>query len=216
MVAADLFADADLARHCPVTRIERYPEGFVEWLAATECDAWMYTGALENHPELVDRLAEVRPLVGNGGAALRAVRDPMKLQAALAAAGVPFAETRTSAEGLPLDGSWLCKTYRGASGSGVWALDGAAALARAERERAVFQRLIVGEPASQVFVLAEHGQLIFAMTRQLLGQGERQWQYAGSIASRALMTTRAELMVQLAACANVLATEFSAPRNRGR
>ena len=119
VVAADLFADADLARVAAVTRISNYPEGLADWLAATECDAWMYTGALENYPDLVDRMAAIRPLLGNSGAPLRDVRDPMKLQLALTGAGMLFPETRTSPAGLPLDGSWLCKTYGGASGSGV-------------------------------------------------------------------------------------------------
>jgi predicted ATP-grasp superfamily ATP-dependent carboligase len=79
VVAADLFADADLARACKVTRITDYPEGLADWLAATPCDGWLYTGALENHPDLVDRMAKLRPLCGIKGDVLRKVRDPMWL-----------------------------------------------------------------------------------------------------------------------------------------
>src|SRR5262245_56065277 len=106
VAAADLFADADLKRACPATRISDYPTGLADWLAATPCDAWMYTGALENHPELIDRMAEVRPLYGNRGASLRLVRGPLRLQQALRDADLAFPDTRATAEGLPLDGSW--------------------------------------------------------------------------------------------------------------
>jgi predicted ATP-grasp superfamily ATP-dependent carboligase len=181
VVAADLFADADLARVAPVTRITGYPDALVDWLAATECDAWMYTGALENYPDLVDRMATIHPLLGNCGAALRDVRDALKLQAACRDAGVAFPETRTSAKGLPLDGSWLCKTYRGSSGSGVWRLDGTAALARAERERAVFQRLIRGDPAAVIFVATQKMGMSLGFARQLLGRDAHEWQFVGSI-----------------------------------
>jgi predicted ATP-grasp superfamily ATP-dependent carboligase len=79
VVAADLFADADLARDCSVTRITNYPDGLADWLAETHCDGWLYTGALENHPDLIDRMAKIRPLLGNKGDVLRTVRDPMQL-----------------------------------------------------------------------------------------------------------------------------------------
>jgi predicted ATP-grasp superfamily ATP-dependent carboligase len=79
VVAADLFADADLARACPVTRITDYPEGLADWLSETRCDGWLYTGALENHPDLIDRMAKLRPLLGNKGGVLQTVRDPMQL-----------------------------------------------------------------------------------------------------------------------------------------
>jgi predicted ATP-grasp superfamily ATP-dependent carboligase len=182
VTTADLFADADLADACPATRITHYPAGLSDWLAASDCDAWMYTGAIENHPDLVDRMAALRPLLGNGGTALRDVRDPQKLQAALETAGVAFPETRTSADGLPRDGSWLCKTYRGASGSGVWRLDGAAALDRATREHAVFQQFIAGVPCAAVFAAGDGRAQLLGVTRQLLAaDADRPWQYVGSI-----------------------------------
>jgi predicted ATP-grasp superfamily ATP-dependent carboligase len=181
VVAADLFADADLQRVANVARIENYPVGLADWLAATECDAWLYTGALENYPDLVDRMAALKPLLGNGGEALRRVRDPLALRAVLADGGVQFPETRASADGLPRDGSWLCKTYRGASGSGVWRLDGEAALDCAIRERAVFQRFVPGRSAAALFVVSPEGAIPVGVTRLLVGGAGRDWQYVGSI-----------------------------------
>ncbi len=74
-ITADLFADADLRAIATATRISPYPEGLVDWLRAVEPPAWMYTGALENHPELVDQMAWIAPLWGNPGDVLtRAAR----------------------------------------------------------------------------------------------------------------------------------------------
>ena len=117
--AADLFGDADLQRIATTTRIRPYPEGFLDWMRTVEPPGWMYTGALENYPELVDQMAWIAPLLGNPGDVLARIRSPWELAAALRTAGLLFPETRDSAEGLPTDGSWLAKTYNGASGSGV-------------------------------------------------------------------------------------------------
>ena len=184
VVAADLFADADLAAHCRATKVDDYPEGFLDWLAKTVCDGWLYTGGLENHPELVDRMAAIRPLWGNHGESLRAARDVFNLQTLLVGTGLSFPETRDSAVGLPLDGSWLCKTGRGAGGSGVWLLDGAEARNRAVREGACFQRFVGGSSAAAIFVLGERSSRLGGMTLQFVGPFDghgKPWQYVGSL-----------------------------------
>src|SRR5207253_82960 len=109
-------------RIATATRIRPYPEGLLDWLRTIEPPAWMYTGALENHPELVDQMAWIAPLAGNPGDVLARVRSPWELATALQTAGLLFPETRQSSEGLPRDESWLAKTYHRASGSGVRAL----------------------------------------------------------------------------------------------
>lgn len=204
--AADLFADADLQRVATATRIGRYPDGLAEWLAATECDAWIYTGALENYAELVDRMAATRPLLGNNGHSLRRVRDPFNLQQILRATGLRIPETRKTAGALPMNGSWLCKTYRGSSGSGVYRLDGDASLRRAQRDKAVFQRYVPGEAAAAVFIIAARSARLLGVTHQFVGsQGPRAWQYVGSIGPIQL---GASLEAQLATLGKLLAQEF--------
>ncbi len=92
-IAADLFADADLRQIATATRIAPYPDGFIDWLRAVEPPAWMYTGALENHPELIDQMAWIAPLWGNPGDVLARVRSPWELACALRSAGLLFPET---------------------------------------------------------------------------------------------------------------------------
>jgi uncharacterized protein len=206
VVAADMFADADLQRATSAARIDDYPAGLSHWLERTPCDGWLYTGALENYPDLVARMATLRPLLGNDDAALNRVRDPLELQRVTTVAGQSFPETRTSAEGLPLDGSWLCKTYRGASGSGVWALDGEASLQRAGRERAVFQKCIAGDHVAAVFACGSREAKLLGVTQQLVGEiGAQPWQYAGSIGPIAFSP---EIRAQLTAIGEMLVREF--------
>jgi predicted ATP-grasp superfamily ATP-dependent carboligase len=205
VVAADLFADADLQRIASVTRVKHYPDELPAWLAATDCDAWMYTGALENSPELIDRMAAIRPLIGIGGDSLRRVRNPFDLQRALGKARLLFPETRQSAAGLPRDGSWLRKTYSGASGSGVSPFQNDSQNQPAGLP-AVFQRCVAGDAAAAIFILNGDGSSLWGVTRQLIGtHGARPWQYSGSVGP---INLRPIIRAQLVAVGELLAQDF--------
>jgi uncharacterized protein len=208
VVAADLFADADLQGECATTRITGYPEALADWLAQTDCDAWLYTGALENYPDLISRMGKLRPLLGNSGGALRAVRNPLVLQTVLASSGISFPETVDSASKLPLDGSWLCKTYRGAGGSGVWLLFGADARERAEGHKAFYQRFVSGVSAAALMVCSPRGGRVLGVTRQLVGDaraGAKPWHYAGSVGPLAV---NKDVQSQLVKLAELLSSRF--------
>ncbi len=206
VVAADLFADADLQHAANATRIKRYPDGLIDWIETVDADAWMYSGALENYSNHVSLMAAMQPLLGNDSTQLKRARDPMTLQRAVRSAGLSFPETRSTADRLPLDGSWLCKTYRGSSGSGVWRLDGVAAQQRAEHERAVFQRLIHGMAAAVAFVIGDEGPWLLGLTQQLIGDGtDHPWRYVGSVGP---LSRQAELEEQWASLGDLLCQRF--------
>jgi len=118
---ADLFADADLQARCPVLAVpaSRYPHGLVDALAAWPPGPWMYTGALENRPHLVDRLSRKRALWGNGAAVLRKVRSPYRLAACLRSARLAHLAVQRCSAPLSREGQWLCKPWRGAGGRGI-------------------------------------------------------------------------------------------------
>lgn len=206
---ADLFADADLAQYCPTTKISPYPEGIADWLAATNVDAWLYTGALENHPDLVDRLATIRPLLGNSGEALRRCRDPWELQTVLRKNGLYFPETRAPGARLPTEGSWLCKTYRASSGSGVWELAGEDSRQQAIASKAWFQKKIEGQHASVVFALGDTWTTTLGMTAQWVGASAARaakFQYAGSHEMGQAISPA--IREQIKTLAHVLADQF--------
>jgi predicted ATP-grasp superfamily ATP-dependent carboligase len=210
-LAADLFADLDLRAIATATRISPYPDGLIDWLRAVEPPAWMYTGALENHPELVDQMGWIAPLWGNSADVLARVRSPWELAGALRGAGLLFPETRPSPDGLPLDGSWLAKTYRGASGSGVRAWSGKQGAESGEYDESFqicYQKRVPGIPCAAVFVAAEGGATLLAITRQLVGEpwlGARGFQYAGSIGPLVVDEAARKAVAQTG---NVLAEHF--------
>jgi predicted ATP-grasp superfamily ATP-dependent carboligase len=183
-LAADRFGDDDLVRIAPTTRVTDYPQGLLGWLEqlAPQPAAWMYTGALENHPGLVDTMAAECPLWGNPGPVLRAVRSPWRLAETLGAAGLLFPETRRSPAGLPPAGSWLVKTGRGAGGIGVKQLKDDHR--PSGLQGVVYQRRVAGDPAAAVFVAVGGAAKLLGVVHQLVGQdwlGTGEFQYCGAI-----------------------------------
>ena len=117
----DLFADADTKRLCPVLKCEMadYPVGLVRLAEQAPPGPWMYTGGLENHPEVVGAISETRELWGNGPEVLRRVRDPFGLFGCLSAFDSATLTVHPSIGPMPGDRRFLRKPTRGAGGLGV-------------------------------------------------------------------------------------------------
>jgi len=179
----DLFTDRDLAAICPAVKIQRYPHDFLESLAAAPNAPWIYTGGLENYPRLVDRLAAIRPLLGNRGDVSWHVRDPRLLteparDAGCSAPGMGGA-AGSSSNAQP---QWLVKPRRSSGGLAVRFACGEE-IARPPRGT-YLQQFIEGESASAVFVATSGRAVLLGMTRQLLGRDfghDRPFIYVGSI-----------------------------------
>jgi predicted ATP-grasp superfamily ATP-dependent carboligase len=204
-LAIDMFADEDLTAFCPATRIERYPIGFLPALASMPEAPWIYTGGLENYPGLIGRMAELRPLLGNGPAALRAVRDPRKLFKALHAAGLHAPAIYSGQDASTK--RWLLKPRRGSAGLGVRLAD-ADGLELPPRG-AILQEYIDGESCSATYVAAGGRAVLLGTTRQLVG---RDWDvspeflYLGSIGPLDLTVSDTSILRRLG---NILAAQFS-------
>ena len=84
VTAADLFCDRDLAECSQAHRVANYPRGILDITRRIPPAEWMYTGGLENEPDLVDAVSRRHALLGHGGCVLRQVRDPWQLAQALA------------------------------------------------------------------------------------------------------------------------------------
>jgi predicted ATP-grasp superfamily ATP-dependent carboligase len=169
---ADLFADVDLQAIAAAERVENYPLGLIDRLHSAPKAPWIYTGALENHPALIDELARLRPLYGNTGRALRLARDPVFWSRALAEAGVPTPRVSLSAAELPQEGSWMRKPLRSANGRHVWPWT-AQLVGMTDSPSSgtgwYYQQFIRGIPIAAVFVAAEGEAAILGVTQQLLG-----------------------------------------------
>jgi len=166
--AADRFGDLDLRAIAPMWLVEDYPSGLEQALEAAPPGPWIYTGALENRPELIERLNGDRTLYGIGGESLRAVRDPFRLAAALADAGLNAPQCASLPDGLPCDGSWLSKPFASAGGSGVRIWSGAPQTSSL-KPQGFFQRRIDGAPVGAVFVAIRRKAVLLGVTRQLIG-----------------------------------------------
>ncbi len=148
---ADSFGDWDLARWCPVVRVEPYPRALLRAVERAPRAPWLYTGAMENRPELLAHLARRRPLAGNPPEVLARVRNPWWVAETLARAGLPVAEVFPRGKVPPRDGRWLLKPLHSAGGWGIrrWSPE---AGSRYDPARHYFQRHQPGTPASVLFL----------------------------------------------------------------
>lgn len=212
--AADLFGDLDLrASARDVIRLgpeHAYPHALVTLAAEWPPVPWCYTGALENHPDIIDAIAAVRRLAGNGGSAVRAVRDPLRLAVAVRSAGLLFPETFHSPDGLPCDGSFIVKPLASASGRGIHAWRPDAESLAASAVTHVWQRRVVGEPHAAAFIVAPGGARLLGLTRQLIGAPwchAGPFSYCGSVTVPPSAIPRS-LAAQLDRLGGLLADEF--------
>ncbi|NIP86784.1 MAG: ATP-dependent carboligase, partial [Planctomycetales bacterium] len=164
-LAADHFADRDLAAS-QVRRIARYPADLLQAVADLPAVPLVYGGALENYPEIVERLQKERIVWGNDAATLRRVRDPFQLAAVLQAVGQPLPPLTTCPDQLPRDGSWLSKNGRGSGGGHVRGWYGQSGPGQ---PCGYFQQRQEGIPCSAVFVGAAGQAQLLGTTRQLIG-----------------------------------------------
>jgi uncharacterized protein len=206
--AADRFGDADLRRICSAAGVDDYPAGLAEVLRGSQSGGWLYTGALENYPALVDTLARIRPLWGNPAEVLRRVRHPQRVADALGGRGLPCPAVTFDARCLPRDGSWLRKSLRSTGGAQVSRFDQSTSVGGAAAEDYYFQQFVEGAACSAVYVGAGRKAALLGVTRQLIGApwtGAGGFQYCGSVGPLALSGDVTEHFVQIG---DVLAHEF--------
>jgi predicted ATP-grasp superfamily ATP-dependent carboligase len=183
---ADLFADADLRAISPVVAVPAadYPDGLVELARQGPPGPWMYTGALENRPDIVRKIRSERAaLWGNNSAVLQQARSPLVIDSLFACAKITRPDVRLEAASVPTDGSWLVKPLRGAGGSGIQVWKGQ--VRGQPRLRGVyFQQFVEGEPHAAVFVAVGRRACLLGVTRQLIGESwlhAEPFHYCGSI-----------------------------------
>jgi predicted ATP-grasp superfamily ATP-dependent carboligase len=203
-VAADLFGDADLVELCSGSTVRDYPAGLAEAAAAAPPGPWLYTGALENHPALVDRIAATRPLYGNSGDVLRRVRNPRLVADALHADGLNCPAVCTS-HPPPSSGQWLRKPLRSCGGGKIELVTGrdeSADDASAEPDF-FYQQFIAGTPVSATYVAAGGRATLLGVTQQLIGcdwTGASGFRYTGSLGPLVLDVRTKEIFQRIGNC----------------
>jgi predicted ATP-grasp superfamily ATP-dependent carboligase len=177
---ADYFADRDLATSCPVVRVDPQEgaQGLERAAENVPAGAWIFTGPVENHPELVARLSRKLALLGTSQDGLRGVRDPVRVTEVLRRRGLDCPEVRLSPDGLPRDGSWMIKPIASGGGRRIGIL----------RESPIdcpepcyFQRRVRGPSFSGLFVADGQKAELIGVTLQLIGAPGSPFAYRGSI-----------------------------------
>ncbi len=171
----DLFADTDTQAMATTIRCENYPDGFVALANQVPPMEWMYTGGLENYPDIVDAISERHRLIGNGGQVLNQVRHPWSVATMATIAGCRMPDTLHGAVTILAPGRWLCKSFHGAGGIGVREFEPGV-----DTADTYVQQFVNGTPLSAAF---EGGRLI-GISEQLCGTTwlhATGFQYAGNL-----------------------------------
>ena len=189
----DQFGDEDLRRRFPGSVISDYPNAAVELIAGAPDAPFLFTGAMENHAGVLERLCGQRTLLGNSRQVCSRVRDPALLYEALQRNRVAcpalrmVKRERTSAYNMrghvlnpsrDFDG-WLMKPLRSAGGIGVRRYKG-----QPVDDRHYLQEYLRGDSCSAVFVAGRGHCFLLGVTRQLVGLPEfhaGEFSYCGSI-----------------------------------
>lgn len=159
VVAADLFGDTDLIEVAEFHPISEYPAGFREIVRGCSLPV-LYTGGLENAPELLD---EVQTLWGNRGRALRIARDPFQWTPLLNEVGRTARVERPEwVREEPF--SWLRKPLAGAGGGGI-----RPATEPTGDTASFLQERVDGPAVSAVFLTSAEACELLGVSRQLIG-----------------------------------------------
>jgi predicted ATP-grasp superfamily ATP-dependent carboligase len=206
VIAADLFDDLDLQQAAVRTqRIVDYPCDLLHLVDDVVADAFIYTGGLENEPDLIDQLAERLPLMGNPGRVLRRVRDAFLLHDTLVRGGFAM-PLMTKQMPVLSPHRWLQKS---ASSSGGLRVGWASSLPDDLSKNDYFQQFIDGAVYGASFHAADGSVRLLGVARQLTDcawTNAPRFHYAGSVGP---VTLPAGLQDEVERLGPFLACEFN-------
>lgn len=177
--AIDRFGDADLRQVAEVVVADPWTEdaAILRAAAAMPPAPWLYTGAIENRPDLIEALSRERLLMGCPAEAVRRVRDPFELGASLRAAGLDVPEARRVGDGPPPDGDWLIKPLASGGGVGIRPFGPGPPPGPGE----YLQRRVPGRSASALWLADPLRARLVGATRQVSLWTERGYEYRASV-----------------------------------
>ncbi|MGY8731149.1 MAG: ATP-grasp domain-containing protein [Pirellulales bacterium] len=181
--AMDMFGDIDTRAQSNFQLLNNYPTDCISLLPDVQPDAICVTGAMENHPNVLQELTTRGTLLAPAVDQIARMRDPFDLQAVLASSRFQYPRTFASNEPLPLDETqWLKKPIASAAGQGIHAIDNTHTSSL--DPTMIIQERIPGRHISAGFLMHPAHTELLGCTEQLLGHSEFQaskYQYCGSI-----------------------------------
>jgi uncharacterized protein len=127
-LVADLFGDEDLRTAATISMRtagdletgldgQSLKETLAQLAAGQGCEGLVWGAGFEDRPEVLARLAQAWPILGNGADVVKRAKDPFRLAELCAAGGVAHPEIRQT---RPADSAnWLRKTIGGSGGTHV-------------------------------------------------------------------------------------------------
>lgn len=185
-LAIDLFGDRDLIKAASVYRRIApgdYPQAIPALAKELPRAPFIFTGGLENHPEVIAALEKDRPNEGSPAAALGPLRDPLQQARIYGAAGLlcPRIALEAPPASATSDVTWLLKPIHGAGGRGIAIYRNSGPVPGGH----YLQERIEGAPAAAVYIGDGRGGAEFwGATLQLVGEerlGASPFAYCGSI-----------------------------------
>ena len=79
VAAADLFADWDTSQKCNAIRVAKYPAEFQHVVEKVRPCTAIYSGGLENYPNIIENIESMTNLAGNPARVLRSLMDPFAM-----------------------------------------------------------------------------------------------------------------------------------------
>ncbi len=181
----DLFGDQDFREACGrVVQIhaDDYPDGFPAIAATFPESPVVYTGGLENHLKVLDRLSSARRLLGNVSKVVERVRDPAFVHDVAHENGCSYPVTFSSSVGLPKDGTYLKKPTLSVGGTGIEPWKGSRKKPSVSGE--LWQEFVTGIPMSISFCVNPEGIEVLSVCRQLIGRGwcrAKEFSFCGAV-----------------------------------
>lgn len=180
-----------------------YPDNLIFAAQEAPSGPWMYTGALENRPDVVAKIDRV--LWGNSAAVLKKVRSPRLVYECLTRRHLPCPEI-AEADPDPRR-RWLLKPRRSAGGQGIHPWQPGTSF---DAKRCFLQEWIDGDSHAAIFLGQSGGPtLLLGMTRQLIGEPclhAAPFQYCGSVGPVELPAATQATLTRIG---NALVDEFA-------
>ncbi|VAX39069.1 hypothetical protein MNBD_PLANCTO02-3177 [hydrothermal vent metagenome] len=220
-VCADLFADTDLCTIAERLPLQNYPDNLVEQATSISPISWMYTGALENSPEIIQAISKHHVLWGNNAEVVQAVRNPQKLYQVLKKHDLTALHLREFNHPPPANSRWMLKPKRSAGGREVtvWNREAESYYAESHNKDKLstdyyFQQRAEGKNYSALYLASATQTVLIGLSAQLVGchwLNADNFTWCGNVAP-VLFSHQPEkhqkLAIQAEKAGNVIAKEF--------
>ena len=165
----DLYADEDLAKNCPTTRITKsFPNEISALIKSAPVAPILYTGGLENHPALLQSLSAERRILGISGNTLTNLRNTSELYNLLKSKQINTPSIIISTKDLNKETSYLRKPKYRSGGLGIKPFD-PSKQAMVDDSDFYYQEFINGESRSAIFCFTESGFELLGVSIQSSG-----------------------------------------------